>query len=235
MREKCADLIAICEANTDCACLVTCTGENGIPGVDACLTTCKLSARPDNWNQVEECTAVACPDPEDECATPSDWKPQPTDSCDRTGSGPLADGTLADCAFDPTLSFDPKGSVLQLESEDGQFCLRLRREDAGAGTLANTSWTLLEMQLGPLGQVTKVDAAAELCWYSSHHNFRDWAHVSSGTRHYDLALLVDIGGGPSSYELYVYESSVSEAGVCAPGTDGSMCISGPVKLVPYQP
>ncbi len=235
MEEKCNDLVAVCETDPDCACMVECTGENGIPGIDACLGTCGLDQRPVAFGQVEECTAVACPDTGDECSTPDDWTP-PDDTipCDGTGTGGIGGGSLADCSFDSGLTFDPDGAVLQLESADQDLCARIERRDEGSGSLANTSWTLLSMRIGPPGEVALVDAAADLCWYSSHHNFRDWAHAWTGTRHFDLVLREDGHSGARTYEAYVFEEGPLE-GACAATTDGVKCIDGPIELFPVSP
>jgi hypothetical protein len=215
--------------------MIECVGENGIPGVDACLGTCGLEERPASFAQVEECTAVACPDTGDECSTPGDWTP-PADAvtCDGTGTGGIGGGDLADCGFDPDLAFDSDGEVLQLSSADDGTCARIERRNDGAGSLANTEWTLLQIRVGPLGEVALVDAEPELCWYSSHHNFRDWAHAWTGTRHFDLVLKED-GHGGRTYELFAYEQGPLDAGACAPTADGAMCIDGPIELFPVNP
>jgi hypothetical protein len=233
IEEKCSDLVDICKEDADCACMVDCMGDHGIGGVEACLGTCKLTQRPASFFQVEECTAVACPDSEDECSTPSDWTP-PEDAvaCDGTGSGSIGGGNLEDCGFDDALPFDPEGNTLQLESEDGSVCVRLKRRDDGAGSLANTNYTLLELQAGPKGEVARVDSDADLCWYSSHHNFRDWAHAWTGTRHFDLVLKEDGHSGARTYELYSFEQGPLDGAACAPTADGSTCIDGPIELFP---
>lgn len=234
MQEKCADLMVYCASDADCTCMTDCTGENGIPGIPACLTTCGLSERPADFIAIESCVAVACPDSEDECATPADWTP-PDDDVVCTGSAAgLGGGSLADCSFTADLVFDPDGTVLQLENTTESICVRIERRNDGSGTLANTNWTLLEMRVGPLGEVALVDAAADQCWYSSHHNFRDWAHVWTGSRHFDLVLKEDGHGGARIYELYGFEQGPL-AGACSPTADGSDCIDGPIELFPANP
>lgn len=234
LREKCADLIPRCEVDPGCACMVGCLGDNGIAGVDACLGTCSLSARPANFSEIESCAAVGCPDSGDECATPTGWTPPVQEIvCDHTGSGGLGGGGLPDCGFDSALRFDPEGTALQLESADGNVCARLERRNDGAGSLANTRWTLIEAQVGSRGAVALV-GPSDHCWYSSHHNFRDWAHAWTGSRHYDLALKRDGHSGARTYLLYVFEQGPIDAVSCAPSADGAMCIDGPIELFPVN-
>ncbi len=230
--EKCADLLPLCDAEPGCPCMVECTSENGIPGVVSCLDVCGLSERPAAFVPLEECVAVACPD-SDECSTPSDWVPPGDDvTCEGSAAG-IGGGSLADCSFDTGLSFDPDGTVLQLESADQSVCVRLERRDDGGGSLANTSWTLLDIRVGPLGEVALVET--DLCWYSSHHNFRDWAHAWTGTRHFDLVLKQDGGGGARTYELYVFEQGPLDTASCAATAEGTQCIEGPIELFPVNP
>ncbi len=234
--EKCSDLVALCDTDPDCACMVDCLGESGIPGVEACLPSCGLTERPAGFYEVEACTGVACPDTGDECSTPADWTPpEQSVTCDGTGSGGLGGGSLADCSFEPDLGFDPDGAVLQLESADQTVCARVERRDDGAGTLANTEYTLLDLRVGPLGQVAHVDSAADLCWYASHHNFRDWAHAWTGNRHFDLELEEDGHSGARSYFLFGYEQGPLDGASCAPTAEGTLCIDGPIELFPVNP
>ena len=230
--EKCSDLVSFCERNPDCACMEQCLRERGVGAVRRCLADLDLPAPPIGFAQVEECVAIACPD-EDECATPDGWTPPDADlECDGFGSGSIAGGTEADCAFED-VAFDPDGDVLQLTSDDGGVCARLERHAEGAGRLANTSWVLDQIWIGPLGGVAHADGAGDLCWYSSHHNFQDWVHVWTGTRHYDLALKEDGHGGPRRYHLYVFEEGPLDPGECAPTADGVACIDGAIVLSPY--
>jgi hypothetical protein len=235
--EKCSDLVAYCDQDPGCACLVECLGDNGIPGVEGCLADCGLSERPPAFVPVEECVAIACPDEGDECSTPSGYEPPAIASSDDTsdleahGGG----GDLADCGFDDGLSFDPDGPVLQLESQNGNVCVRLERENLGAGSLANTEWRLLELRAGPLGGVALVDDPADLCWYSSHHNFLDWAHAWTGAVRYDLKLREDMHGGARTYALHAYEQGPVDPGACAPISDGATPIGDPITMYPFDP
>ncbi len=232
--EKCADLLPYCEETPECACMVECLRQEGMGGVDACLESMDLPYRPVGFPQLEECVAYACPD-NDECQTPEDWVPPDADVvCDGLGSGGIGSGTGADCGFDAT-PFDANGDVLQLLSADGTICARVERQGEGSGTLENTRWSLLGLRIGPLGEVAEVTDETDLCWYSSHHNFQDWAHAWTGSRHYEVVFKEDGHGGPRRYHLYAYEQGPLEDGTCAPTGDGTDCIDGPISLYPYEP
>jgi hypothetical protein len=236
VEEKCSDLAAVCAADPDCACMVDCLGIESIPGVEGCLATCGLVERPMDFIPVEECAAIACPDTGDECSTPSGYEPPDLPSGDDTsalvahGGG----GDLADCGFDADLAFDPWGGTLQLQSLDGSVCVRLERENEGAGELANVEWSLLEMRVGPLGGVSLVDDPADLCWYSSHHNLFDWAHAWTGVVRYDLSL-EDEHAGDWRYSLVPYGQGPVDPAACSPTTDGSAPIGEAITLYPYTP
>jgi hypothetical protein len=240
--EKCSDLYAYCEEDEACVCMLECLSTVGLGGVDDCLDQLGLAGRPFGFPQLEECAAYNCPD-SDECATPDGWTPPDADlECDGLGNGSLGDGTESDCAFDPTLDADPQGEVLQLQTEDGSFCARIQRTSLGGGTLENTEWRLDDVRMGPLGEVSHIDDPDSLCWYSSHHNFDDWAHVTTGGRHYDLALKEDgLGGteeghdGARRYHLYVFEEGEFDPEECAPTADGTNCIEGPILLYLVEP
>ena len=234
--EKCSDLVAICSEDTNCKCMSNCLGDEGIPGVDACLATCELSERPARFIPVEDCVATACPD-SDECSTPSGYSPPDTaNAANATDTVLMGGGTLADCSFDPDLSYDPEGTVLQLESADKNVCVRLQRRDDGAGSLANTNWSLVDIRVGPLGSVAHIDDPAAMCWYSSHHNFRDWVHVWTGSTHHDLRLEEDGHGGPRQYELHTFEQRpLVDGESCSPTADGSGPLGGPIDLFPFTP
>ncbi|MBI1946775.1 MAG: hypothetical protein HYS27_13845 [Deltaproteobacteria bacterium] len=230
VEEKCHDLAARCAEDGDCGCVASCFGGAGVPGIDACVEQCGLVERPALFFDVEECAAAACPDAEDECATPAGYVP-PDDGTVLTTDAPIGGGTLADCGIDPALPFDPSSSVLQLQSIDGAVCVRLERRDDGPGQAANTAWTLLRARLGPLGTVADVEDAAALCWYSSHHNFADWAHVWTGTRRHDLHLEEFGWGGVRSYALHTFEAGPLD-GACAPTADGTAPVGEPLALFP---
>jgi hypothetical protein len=156
-----------------------------------------------------------------------------TSDGDTTGGG----GDLPDCGFDPGLSFDPLGDVLQLQSADESVCVRLERRDDGPGD-AKTLYTLLEMQVGPLGEVSLIDDQADLCWYASHHNFVDWAHGWTGSRHYDVKLKLDDHGGNRTYELHTFEEGpIDPDEPCRPTSEpeDNGPIGDPIELFPYNP
>jgi len=234
--EKCLDLADICDDDPNCACMADCLGDQGIPGVEGCLESCGLTERPADFVPLEECVAITCPD-EDECSTPNNYVPPEIPSSDDTsaleehGGG----GDLADCGFDTGIAYDHEGSTLPLESQNSNVCVRLERQDEGAGNLANTEWSLLELRAGPLGGVSLVDDPADMCWYSSHHNFFDWGHAWTGSVRYDLKLKEDDHGGPRTYALYPYGQGPVDHGACSATTDGSDPIGDPIAMYPYNP
>jgi|GEM_PF-5291683 len=143
-------------------------------------------------------------------------------------------GGLADCSFDDALPFDPLGEVLQLESTNKDVCVRLERRDDGPGSMANTQWTLLDVRIGPIGSVAHVDDEASLCWYSSHHNFTDWAHTWTGERHYDVKLRHEGHDGVRTYELHTFAQGPL-GNACAPLAEGTEPVGDPIALVPFNP
>ena len=92
----------------------------------------------------------------------------------------------------------------------------------------------LEPQPGRPGlHELEVDDAAALCWYSSHHNFADWAHVWTGTRRHDLHLEEFGHGGVRTYALYTFEEGPLD-GACAPTADGTAPVGEPLELFPVD-
>jgi hypothetical protein len=121
---------------------------------------------------------------------------------------------------------------LQLETADKSVCVRIERRNDGPGSLANTEFTLLGMHVGPLGEVARIDDPSAICWYSSHHNFNDWAHAWSGSRHYDLKMARADHGIAPTYTLHVFEGGPLSGGMCAPAADGDCPIGSPIELLP---
>jgi hypothetical protein len=228
--EKCCDLLEQCAVDADCACMATCIGSESLRGVDGCLDTCGVSGSPRGFIPLAECVATTCPD-SDECSVPSNFMPPPAgDAPGPMSNAGIGSGTLADCSFDAGLAYDPNGSVLQLESADSAVCVRLERRNEGRGSLANTQWTLLEMRVGPPGEVVLIDDPSSACWYSSHHNFNDWAHASSGTRRYDLKLALADHGAMPTYTLHVFEDAALNTASCPASADGACPIGEPIEL-----
>jgi hypothetical protein len=228
--KACDQFLFQCAHDADCVCMAECVGEMGVGGTDSCLGQCGLAAAPPGFSQFVKLAADMCWD--EGCGR---LDAPPPDSTGSTSAGSLGAGTDADCAFDPGLAYDPCGPVLQLQSADGSICVRIERRDDGAGTDANTAWTLLDVRVGPLGQVCHADDPSNLCWFSSHHNYADWVHVSCGNRHYD----VDIGNNcgqknPSptpAVRLLVFESA-PPGDSCAPTVDGTCPLGAPIDLIP---
>ena len=235
VEEKCADLVATCVAEPACACMVDCLGEVSIPGVEGCLGTCGVAERPAAFVPVEACVATACPDTGDECATPPGYVPPEIGSCEEAPAAAIGGGALADCGFAPDLPYEPEGAVLQLESEDGAVCVRVERRNEGPGPLANTAWTVLDVRVGPYGAVAHVDDPGGLCYYSSHHNFKDWVHVWTGATRHGLRITEEGHGGARGYTLYSFDEGPLEPGTCAPEADGAGPIGCPITLVPVAP
>jgi hypothetical protein len=238
MTEKCSDLIGYCEQDTNCKCMSDCLGNDSIPGVEGCLTKCDVNERPSGFAVVEECVATACPD-SDECSTPSGYTPPDTGDTDTTpidttAIDGLGGGSLADCVFDSGLEFKPEGDILQLKSADKNVCVRIEREDEGSGSLANTSWNLTRIHVGPLGEVALVEDSSAMCWYSSHHNFRDWVHVWTGSTHHDLNIIEEGHGGERVYELHTFEQGPL-GNECSPLSDGTIPIGPVIPLFPFNP
>lgn len=152
-----------------------------------------------------------------------------------TGSG----GDLPDCDFDPGLTFDPYGLVLQFESADENTCVRIERDDQGPGDMANTSYGLVEAQVGPLGAVSLIKDEDSKCYWSSHHNQRDIVHAWTDTRHYDVKLFLDTLSNEWTYTLYVFEKTppktAEECREDFENPDDAGQIGDPIELFPVNP
>jgi len=167
-----------------------------------------------------------------------------SDAADADGGGgecdlsniPAEPGGAPDCGFDPGISFDLlTGTVLQLESADGEICMRLeRRDDSPFPDGSATLWTLLNVRVGKKGSVATVDAADALCWQVTHHNWLDVARIWTGTNRYDLELTTVGGhGGDSTFMLTVFENGPldPEDTYCLQGGSAPRC--PPIELFPY--
>jgi hypothetical protein len=209
--------------------MAQCVGEAGLVGTDDCLTSCNLTGSPPGFFELAEDVVVMCPDG-DECSVPSGYTPPPRiEPGNAPSNASIAAGDLADCSFDANLAYDPNGEILQLEDATGDVCVRIDRRNDGNGNNANTSWTLLDMMVGPLGEVCHTAEPSDLCWYSSHHNFADWAHVSCGNRRYDIEIALTGHGADPTYRLHVFEAQPL-GDTCAPTTDGVCPIGAPIEL-----
>jgi hypothetical protein len=209
--------------------MAECVASAGVRGTESCLGQCDLTESPPGFAEWVKGASDMCWD--EGCGTLGEPPPEPGSI---TGGSPGA-GTEPDCAFDTNLSYDPCGPVLQLQSEDGSFCVRIERREDGPGGDANTRWTLLDVRVGPLGQVCHSDDPANLCWFSSHHNYSDWAHVSCGDLHYDVNMAKNCGTenrNPSpTFRLHVFEQGPTDS-ACAPTADGSCPVVTPMDLIP---
>lgn len=228
IQEKCCELAELCTVDADCTCMATCIGTESLSGIQGCLGSCGLTGSPVGFADFANCAATTCPDG-DECSAPSEFQPpadvMPPGPASNAGIG---SGALADCSFGAA---DATGAVLQLQNSDGSVCVRIERRDDGPGSMANTSWTLLSMRVGPLGEVVLVDDPSDLCWYSSHHNFNDWAHAWRGSRHYDVKTSLADHGATPTYALHVFEAGPLAPDSCAPIAEGT-CPIATIDLVP---
>jgi hypothetical protein len=226
--KSCAAFDFQCARNADCVCMAECIGNFGVSGVQSCLGQCGLTALPPGFAEFANGAADMCWD--EGCGTLAEPLQDPPGSGASIGAG-----TDESCFFDTNLRYDPCGQVLQLQSSDGSICLRLERRNDGAGNDANTTWTLLDVRVGPLGEVCHTDDPAALCWFSSHHNYADWAHATCGDRHYDLNVAKNCGvhnSHPSpTFRLHVFEIA-PPGGECAPATAGLCPIGSPIDLFP---
>jgi hypothetical protein len=230
--EKCCELAELCTVDADCTCMAECVGSSGVPGTTSCLGTCGLSGSPPGFTDLITCVASACSNPGGvggECNVPAGFEPPPeAEPAPPMSSASIASGALADCSFGTP---DTTGSVLQLQNADASVCVRIERRNDGRGSMANTNWTLLSMMVGPLGEVALVDDAADLCWYSSHHNFNDWAHAWSGMRRYEVKVSLAGHGTMPTYTLHVFEQGPLDAGACPPRSAG-FCPIATIELFP---
>jgi hypothetical protein len=82
--------------------------------------------------------------------------------------------------------------------------------------------------------VCHTDDSANLCWFSSHHNYADWLHIDCGALHYDLNIGKNCGelsNPTSTYRLHVFENE--PAGTeCNPSADGTCPVVTPIDLMP---
>jgi hypothetical protein len=230
MWEKaCASFLFRCAHDADCVCMAECVGSAGVGGTESCLDQCGLTESPPGFAEWVKGASDMCWD--EGCGVLGEPPPDPG----AVTGGDTGSGTEPDCAFDTNLSYDPCGEVLQLQSEDGSFCVRIERREDGPGGDANTSWTLLDARVGPLGQVCHTDDTAGLCWFSSHHNYSDWAHVTCGDLHYDVNMAKNCGvedRSPSpTFRLHIFESAPT-GGTCAPTADGSCPVVAAMDLLP---
>ena len=235
MWEKaCASFLFLCAKSPDCVCMAECVGGAGVDGTQGCFDQCGLTESPPGFAEWVKGASDMCWD--EGCgilAEPiAELVAEPATT---TGKSPGA-GTDPDCAFDSSLSHDPCGPVLQLQSADGSLCARIERREEGPGSDANVTWTLIDARIGPLGQVCHAANPADFCWFSSHHNYADWIHVSCGGLHYDLNIGKDCGklrNPASTYRLHVFEGAPS-GGECAPTADGTCPVVAPLELFPAQ-
>jgi hypothetical protein len=228
--KACASFLFRCAHDADCVCMAECVAAAGVAATDGCFDQCGLTSSPPGFADWVRGASDMCWD--EGCGTLA--APPPETTTDTTGAGAGA-GTEPDCAFDTGLPYDPCGPVLQLQSADGSLCARIERRNDGPGDDANTRWTLLDVRIGPLGQVCHATGPEQVCWFSSHHNYSEWAHVSCGGLHYDLNIGKGCGkltNPDSTFRLHVFEQEPELTGACAPTADGTCPVVAPMDLMP---
>ena len=142
-------------------------------------------------------------------------------------------GSESDCGFDESVEFDPLGDVIQLISPDRVVCVRLDRRHNGRGSLANAEYVLEAIAVGPFEEVESSDDPAEFCWYSSHHNFADWAHFATPSHRYSVRAHLDGWDGARTYELHTFEADPLDVSDCPAVANGETRIGSPLELLPY--
>jgi hypothetical protein len=231
MWEKaCASFLFRCAHNADCVCAAECVAQAGVNAWESCLDQCGLSEVPPGFAEWLKGASDMCYD--EGCGVLEDPPVDPNAPPD----GDPGAGSDPDCVFDPDLSYHPCNDVLQLESADGSLCVRVERRDDGPGDDANTHWTLLDVRVGPLGQVCHTDAADDLCWFNSHHNYADWLHISCGGLHYDLNIGQGCGeetNPDSNFRLHVFKEGPPPAD-CSDIADGFCPVVTPMDLFPVN-
>lgn len=228
--KACPQFLFQCAHDAGCVCAAECVANADVASTQSCLSQCGLSASPPGFAEWVKLASDMCWD--EGCGRLSGSPPDPPS----TPSGAsIGAGTEPTCLFDANRRYDPCGSILQLQSADGSICVRIDRRNDGPGTDFNTGWTLLDVLVGPLGEVCHTNDPAALCWFASHHNYADWAHVSCGNRHYDLNVANNCGAhntNPSpTFRLHVSESG-PPAGGCGPANDGTCPVGPPIDLFP---
>ncbi len=161
-----------------------------------------------------------------------------TDGEELTCDLPEEPGSLEDCDFDMTVSFDHlRGTVLQLQSADGEFCARLeRRDDSPFPADSAVLWALANVRIGRQGNVVELDDPDDLCWRVTHHNWEDVARVWTGAIRYDLELTTTGGhGGDETYTLEVFRQGPLDPEDTYCIREGSTPLCESIELFPVEP
>lgn len=148
-----------------------------------------------------------------------------TTTGDATTDDSTTGGAIADCGFDPGVTFTHDALVYQLESDDGTTCVWLeRRNDSEPDVIYKAvPYSLLEWKSGHAGVVTHVTDAAQLTWESTHHNWSDVATATHAGVRYRLEDWYALDESSDSFRLYAYDA----------GTDALLW--GPIALHPHAP
>lgn len=127
----------------------------------------------------------------------------------------------ADCDFEGGVGYTLLAETLQLESEDGQSCVKLtRRDDSEPDVLYKAvPFTLLTFRMSHGGESVFVDDLVKLDWESTHHNWADVGEALTDTVRYELAFQF-VDSFEDEFELSAYAV-------------GGALLWGPVTLTPH--
>ena len=138
--------------------------------------------------------------------------------------------TANPCNFDPNLTFDFLGDILQLESADKTTCLWLSRTLSGGcrtDTCLKAQFTILGARIGHGGTVVELTSDDSLVWTDSHHNYADRAEMTTADTRYVLEIK-GVDPRPVTFD------PVNPTTLSATSTTASQSW-GPAPLVPYAP
>lgn len=132
-------------------------------------------------------------------------------------SGGDNSGGEGPCRFDPNISWDMLGQILQMQSKDKRTCVWLHRiGECPAGWICKAvPFDLLSVRIGHDGTVIEESEAKNLSWESTHHN---WADVGT-VRHDGTTYTLQGTEYGQQYDL----------------TASGAVSFGPVTLLPYAP
>jgi len=93
---------------------------------------------------------------------------------DGTVDGSDGDG-VADCNFDPGVTWNMLGDILQMESQDGSTCVWLQREDLCPSDMICKAhpFDFQAIRIGHDGSLVEIVDPDKLSWSATHHNWSD--------------------------------------------------------------
>lgn len=94
------------------------------------------------------------------------------------------------CDFEAGVGYTLLAETLQLESDDGQSCVKLTRRDDSEPEIIYKAvpFTLLTFRMSHGGESVFVDDLARLDWESTHHNWADVGEALTATTRYELVF-----------------------------------------------